>query len=173
MCCDAGHGGRLTEAWSQSPTPCSHPDPHTHPLLAPTHGLCPLPHPPLPHLHAHPHSDPRLPPPCKRRALAAKERALTELQQEQMRLLAQLETLTLTAGSASAAKSTGNPVGNTSWRPPLHPPDLVRRTREEPTATLSMWPPATTGNDEAGAHSDRSDASTVSGGEWPDELHIH
>jgi hypothetical protein len=119
-------------------------------------------------------------------AMAKGNARVAEMQAEQMRLVAQIDTLQLTApraqertrGSRSHPTATGARAGHgsgrasaDSWRPPSHPPGLLRNARLAPMMPLPPGGTASGGTD-VDAMSARSNTSTISGGEWPDELHL-
>ena len=116
-------------------------------------------------------------------ALATRSDEMTTLQQETMRLLAHLETLELVGGHAEADVTrigAPRPLPTSTWRPPAHPPGLMHASQHKRMAPVpaqqhaaslgGVWVSATAGDPSGGGATARSDASTLSGGEWPDEL---
>ena len=128
--------------------------------------------------------------------LTKRDEDIQSLQLEQMRLVAQLDTMQIIAPRATgrplqstctgAAGGRDSAPGLPSWRPPLHPPNLMKVARHAKpyvkgrgaTAVAPLTAAAinTVGilgePPMADAATARSDASTLSGGEWPDELHM-
>ena len=116
-------------------------------------------------------------------ALATRSDEMTTLQQETMRLMAHLETLELVGGHAEADVTrigAPRPLPTSTWRPPAHPPGLMHASQHKRMAPVpaqqhaaslgGVWVSATAGDPSGGGATARSDASTLSGGEWPDEL---
>lgn len=116
-------------------------------------------------------------------AIAKRSDEMTKLQQETMRLVAHLETLELVGGHVEAdamRRGAPRPLPTSTWRPPAHPPGLVHASQHKRMAPVpaqqhaaslgGVWASATACDPSGGGATARSDASTLSGGEWPDEL---
>ena len=116
-------------------------------------------------------------------ALADRAEDISELQHERMRLVAHIDTLQLSAEAPVRSHDRRQDV----WRPPLHPTSLLGsglRSRQQlssggkrpsPAISTSLGEvgfvtPAPGGPRIGGGDTARSDASTVSDAEWPEEL---
>ena len=118
---------------------------------------------------------------------------LSDLQREQMRLVAHVDTLELVRGGHGGSRGAirdlrGDGGGDPSWRPPPHPTRLAQLQRgglpqargasaqagvgDGAQGKGSRGSNATTAPAGHGSTTARSEASTVSDAEWPDELNM-
>ena len=118
-----------------------------------------------------------------RAALDKRSAQVEELQMEQMRLAAQVDTLELVKGHGAKGQGrrTNSSSADPNWRPPAHPQSMLRMQRHARPAGNGLpgsWPSMPNPFVGSGTSMDgetltaRSDTSTVSGGEWPEELHV-